>query len=55
MLRVKGEDTCSPFVGLFMTVCASAGSIAAASARQTQDEFRISFIKEILRRNKFAA
>src|ERR1035437_10276797 len=45
MFKVKGEDTCSPFVGLFTTICARAGIIAVASTRQMQERLRISFIE----------
>jgi hypothetical protein len=45
MLRVKGEDTCSPLVGVVMTVCATPGTITVASSRQTKERFRFSFIE----------
>jgi hypothetical protein len=45
MSRVNGEDTSWPLVGLVMTVCASAGITAGASARQAQERFRINFIE----------
>ena len=32
MFSVNGDDTCSPFVGLLIVVCASAGNAAAISA-----------------------
>lgn len=44
MLRVNGEETSWPLVGLVMIVCASAG-IIVPSARQAQKRFRVNFIE----------
>jgi hypothetical protein len=44
MLRVNGEDTSWPFLGLVMIVCVNAGIAAMVSAKQAQERVRIKFI-----------
>jgi hypothetical protein len=53
MLSVNGDETCSPFVGLLMVVCASPGTAAAISIEKITEGVATNFI-EILQEREYA-
>jgi hypothetical protein len=52
MLSVNGDETCSPFVGLLIVVCASPGSTAAISIEKITEGVATNFI-EILQEREY--